>query len=437
MLQALKFGKTAKIAMIILALLAAVGIGTWIYQLIHGLGITGMNNTVSWGLYIAFFMFFVGLSAGGLIVASSAHVFNIEAFKAVAIPAVICSTVCICIAGVLILVDLGGIQRIINLFTGMNFRSPLAWDVCVITAYLVVNILDLFFLRKNNHRAVNIVSRFALPIAILVHSVTAWVFGMHIGREGWHTAILAPIFVASACDSGLALLLVALAALDKANIFKISKELFAQLAGLLATFIAVDAFFIGCELLTMAYPGTEGAGHILGTMFSGVTSPFFWFEVIVGLLIPFLILVFARNREKRPVVLAACVMVILGVLCKRMWLLFTSFLRPNMYGAPGVTQGTLNAQSNLGQTYAVTGSYWPTLPEVLIVVGIISLGALAFMILSKWLCSEKVVSERSQARAAKRAAKREERAAKKGAQHERVGLKRRLKRETPETEVTA
>ena len=79
-----------KTAYIVLALVCAAGLASWIYQLMGGLSVTGMNNGVSWGLYIANFMFFVGLSAGGLIVASSAHVFGIESFKKVAMPAVIC-----------------------------------------------------------------------------------------------------------------------------------------------------------------------------------------------------------------------------------------------------------------------------------------------------------------------------------------------------------
>ena len=105
----------------------------------------------------------------------------------------------------------------------------------------------------------SIISRFALPCAILVHSVTAWIFGLQIAKEGWYSAIMAPIFVASAMDSGLALLLCVLAALKKARLFDTSRELMASLAGLLATCIAVDAFFIFCEVLTMAYPGAAGA----------------------------------------------------------------------------------------------------------------------------------------------------------------------------------
>ena len=92
--------------------IALVGIGVYVYQLLFGLGITGMNNSTSWGLYLTCFMFFVGLFAGGLIVASSASIFGIKKYKAVALPAVILSLVCICCAGICVLVDLGGIQRI-------------------------------------------------------------------------------------------------------------------------------------------------------------------------------------------------------------------------------------------------------------------------------------------------------------------------------------
>ena len=62
----------------------AIGFCAYVFQLTQGLCVTGMSNGVSWGLYITCFMFFVGLSAGGLIVASSAHVFHIESFKRVA-----------------------------------------------------------------------------------------------------------------------------------------------------------------------------------------------------------------------------------------------------------------------------------------------------------------------------------------------------------------
>ena len=376
-----------KAASVVLAVLAAAGVGAWVYQLINGLGVTGMNNGTSWGLYITCFMFFVGLSAGGLIVASSASVFHIAQFKKVAVPAIILSTVCICCAGMFVLIDLGGIQRIGNILMSPNPLSPLLWDICVITCYLVINILYLYFMtsKRANPRIVSIISRFALPIAILVHSVTAWIFGLEMAREGWYSAIMAPLFVVSAMDSGLALLLLSLMGLNKSGRFKTDKKLLSNLAGLLAVCIAVDGFFVGCEVLTMAYPGAAGA-ETLAIMATGATAPFFWFEIIVGVLIPFCILVFAKNRARMGLVAVASVCVVVGVFFKRVWLLLTSFVQFNVMGAPGVISGSSAAAHASGMdVWTVASSYAPTWVEVVVVIGVVSLGALAFLVLSNKL----------------------------------------------------
>ena len=376
----------SKVGVGALVALMAVGLCAYVFQLASGLAVTGMSNGVSWGLYITCFMFFVGLSAGGLIVASSAHVFHIESFKRVAMPAVITSTVCICCAGAFILIDLGGIQRIWNMFVHLNFTSPLAWDMCVITTYLVINVLDIVWLRRGDERKVQMLSYVALPVAILVHSVTAWIFGLEIAKEGWYSAIMAPIFVASAMDSGLALLMCVLAASKKAGVFDCGEKLFADLARLLATFIAVDAFFIGCELLTVAYPGAAGATELLGIMTSGATAPFFWFEILGGLLIPFLLLASAKRRQRTGVVVAASALVMAGVLCKRVWLLFTSFIMTNVYGAPGISSGSTAARGADGfGMWALTGSYMPTPVEVAVVIAVVSFCILGIAVLSKKL----------------------------------------------------
>ena len=372
----------------VLAALTAAGVAAWIYQLMNGLGVTGMSNGTSWGLYITCFMFFVGLSAGGLIVASSASVFHVKEYKKVALPAVILSTVCICVAGMFVLIDLGGIQRVWRIVVSPNPASPLFWDICVITLYLVVNIVYLAFMTSKKPAAqdrVAVVSRFALPVAILVHSVTAWIFGLEMAKEGWYSAIMAPLFVVSAMDSGLALLLLSLMGLNKSGLFKTDKKLLTNLAGLLATCIAIDGFLIGCEVLTMAYPGAAGA-ETLSIMATGATAPFFWFEIIVGILIPLAILLFAKNRARMGLVAAASVCVVVGVFCKRVWLLLTSFVEFNVAGAPGVISGSSAAAHAAGtDAWALASAYAPTWVEIVVVIGVVSLGALAFMLLCKKL----------------------------------------------------
>ena len=111
--------------------------------------------------------------------------------------------------------------------------------------------------KEPSKKALSVMSRIALPVAILVHSVTAWIFGLQIAREGWHSALMAPLFVASALDSGLALLIIVLVLLIKFKVFTVEKKLITTLAGLLVTCVAVDAYFVFSEILTMFYPQEE------------------------------------------------------------------------------------------------------------------------------------------------------------------------------------
>jgi molybdopterin-containing oxidoreductase family membrane subunit len=376
---------------IVSAILALIGIAVWIFQITQGLAVTGMNNGNSWGLYITCFMFFVGLSAGGLIVASSASVFGIKEYKKVAKPAVILSTVCIVAAAAFVIVDLGGPVRVFNLIIHAQFTSPLLWDVIVITLYLAINIVYLVFMAKadkdgeseRNERALRITSRFALPVAILVHSVTAWIFGLEIAKAGWYSAIMAPLFVSSAMDSGLALLIITLVILNVTKVFKTEGKLLASLAGLLAVCVAVDGFMVASELLTMAYPAAPDESALLAVMTSGSTAPFFWAEIVLGLIVPFFLLVFTKLRQKTTVVVVASALVVLGVFCKRAWLLLTSFANFNVAGAPGVTYGRGSLDGS--DIWTLTGSYVPTWVELVIVLGVISLAVLLFAILAQRL----------------------------------------------------
>ena len=103
---------------------------------------------------------------------------------------------------------------------------------------------------------------------------------------------------------------------------------------------------------------------------------------------PFVVLAIAKNREKRGMIVLASALVVLGVAAKRVWLLFTSFIHPNVYGASGITAGTFNAQADPANMWALTGSYAPTVPECLVALGVISVGVLIFMVLSNKLVAE-------------------------------------------------
>ena len=117
----------------------AIGFGAWVYQLANGLAVTNMRNMVMWGQYILFFMFFVGLSAGGLIVASSGKLFGVQRFTPIVRLAVLEATVAVMLAALFLLPDIGRPERLWHVLRYPNVTSPMVWDFTIVAAYFVLS----------------------------------------------------------------------------------------------------------------------------------------------------------------------------------------------------------------------------------------------------------------------------------------------------------
>ncbi len=367
--------------LVVTIVLAIMGLALWGYQLSTGLVITDMRNITSWGLYIVNFMFAVGLSAGGLIIASVPRVFGVLGFKSISKLAVLLAIVCTVLAGVFIIVDMGHPERLLNLVVYGNLTSPLVWDVVVITIYLVVSVIYMWAMiraeKESGHeQGLFILSCIALVTAILVHSVTAWIFGLQIGRAFWNTALLAPMFISSALVSGLALVLLTTLVLQALGYFNPDLELVKRMSKLLAVFILVDLFLLFCELLTAYYP-LEGTGYAaVNLLLSGTGAPMFWFEILGAVLAVVLLLAKGTLTQAVPVGLAS-LLAIVGVFFKRFNLLMGGFALPNVTN-PGVTTGPVSPNigtmlQGLDQQFAF---YFPSFTEWGIMIGVFAFGAL-------------------------------------------------------------
>ncbi|MCJ7711457.1 MAG: polysulfide reductase NrfD, partial [Chloroflexi bacterium] len=303
----------------LLLVLMAIGVGAFGYQFLNGLVVTGMRNIVMWGQYILFFMFFVGLSAGGLIVASAGRLFGVKAFKPITRLAVLEATIAVVLAATFILPDLGRPERFLNIPLYFNLSSPMVWDIAIVMVYMGLSATYVWLYARadlarrgswlalgtgtsqrtmaREERAKTVMAWVALPAAILLHSITAWIFGLQIGRGFWYGSIMAPMFIASALVSGLGLVILLALTLRRLRRLSFANDLVAMLGGLLGTFIVVEAFLILAEYLTALYPGApEGAAA--ARMISGPYLPLFLFEVVVGLGVPFLILVIRPLRQR-------------------------------------------------------------------------------------------------------------------------------------------
>lgn len=376
---AAKFGgKGLAAAIAVAAALTVAGVALWAVQLSGGMVQTGMRNLDSWGLYITMFMFFVGLSAGGLIISSVPRAFGMRGFGGISKVAVwtsICSTV---VAIGFVVVDLGQSARLWELFVYSNLMSPLMWDIIVLGTYLVLSVVYLWAtLRaeagKVSSKALRVISVLALVCAVLVHSVTAWIFGLQQGREMWHTALLAPWFVSSALVCGTALVLVVAVALRRAGYMELAQENVVRLAKMLGAFVCVDLYFFGCDLLTEAFPNASGM-EVVEMLVSGPLAPFFWVE-IVGCAIAALVC-FAPKLRTNAGIVAASLLAIAGIFCKRVQLLVGGFQIPGL-DMPFALTPAAAAGWEGGMAGAYRGLvYWPTPLELGVTLGVLGLGAL-------------------------------------------------------------
>ncbi|MFP4514039.1 MAG: NrfD/PsrC family molybdoenzyme membrane anchor subunit [Acidimicrobiales bacterium] len=357
------------------ALLAAgllLGLFAFGYQWANGLTVTGLTNTVSWGLYIVLFMFLVGISAGGLIVVAGGELIGSHRLDALNRLAVIVSGTAIAAAAASIIPDLGRPELAWQMLVSPQPMSPLVWDMVVITVYLAIAVADLWILTRPHpaRKALRMMAVVSLPVAVLVHSITAWIFGFLVARPFWNTAILAPLFISSALVSGTALVLVVAWIVRRVSSWEPPPHVFGDLAKLLAWFVAVDFFLLGAELIT-AYT-SQTAYHLtpLQMLFTGRLAPLFWSQLGLGVLVPFVVYATPRLRARIPLLVGAAVLSILGVFAKRVDILMPAMYDPQVNLEPGIPAG------RAGQGFMTDMLYVPTWVEYGVVIGILAFAGL-------------------------------------------------------------
>ncbi len=379
--------RALNVAIGVSAAVVIAGLALWAVQLSGGMVQTAMRNLTSWGLYITCFMFFVGLSAGGLIISSVPKALGIQGFGGISKVAVFSSIACTVAAVGFVVVDLGQPARLWELFAYSNLGSPLMWDILVISTYLILSCLYLWAqLRaedgRMSHTALRVISVVALVCAVLVHSVTAWIFGLQAGREMWHTALLAPWFVSSALVCGTALVICIAVALRAAGYLQLDQANIVKLAKLLGAFVLVDLYFFGCDLLTEAFPMGSGL-DVVTMLVSGSLAPFFWVEIVGCALCAVICLTPALRTN--ALLVAGSLLAIVGIFCKRVQLLVGGFQLPNLdMAAPLTSMHHVAWDSGLTGIYGGM-VYWPTPLEFGVTAGVVALAVLVFLLGVKFL----------------------------------------------------
>ncbi len=356
-----------------LLVLTGIGFGAYLYQLGFGLGITGMSRDVSWGFYIAQFTFLVGVAAGGVMVVLPYYLHDYKAFGKVTILGEFLAISAITMCLLFILVDLGQPMRMFNVILYPSPGSVLFWDMIVLNGYLFLNIVIGWNVLEAERNGVHYpmwvkpLIYISIPWAVGIHTVTAFLYCGLPGRGFWLTAILAPRFLSSAFAAGPALLILLCLVIRKITNFDPGKEQIQSLAKIVAYAICLNVFFFLCEIFVVFYSQIpEHMDHFMYLFFGlkGKGSLVIWMWTSMALMILGIILLINPVTRKNENVLAvACIFVFSGTWIDK--------------GLGMISGGFVPSPLHKVTEYA------PTVPELLITLGVYGAGFLVLTILYK------------------------------------------------------
>ena len=364
--------------LLLLAFCIIQGLFAFSHQFGAGLISTNMRDSVSWGFYIGNFTFLVGVAAAAVLLVIPAYVYNWKPIKEVVIYGEMLAVVSLVMCLLFVMVDMGRPDRFWHLFPGighMNLPSSImAWDAIVLNAYLLVNLFVASYLiycayygKKYNAKIVVPLVILSIPMAISIHTVTAFLYNGMAARPYWNSAILAPRFLASAFCSGPALLLILFQVLRKVSKFEIKDEAIHKVAEYMAYAMALNLFLFGAEVFKEYYSNTHHLVHYqyLFRGLHGQGSPiaiYAWMSLLFAFA-SFLLFLIPKTRTNFWTMNLGCVMIYLSVYIEKGIALII----------PGYTPDTL------GQVY----QYVPSLNEVRIAAGVFGVGFLLFTLMVK------------------------------------------------------
>lgn len=349
----------------------------YIAQLKQGLMVTNMRDPISWAFYIGNFTFLVGVAAAAIMLVIPAYIYHWKPLKEVVIFGELLAISAVIMCMLFVIVDVGNPLRLWHMipFLGrLNLpESLLSWDSVVLSAYFFLNLgvvsyllYTLFNKREYKKKILNPLILFSIPLAISIHTVTAFLYNGFAGRPYWNSALLAPKFLASAFCSGPAVLIILFQILKKTTTFEIKQEAIWKIAELMAYAMFINLFFFGAEVFKEIYSNTEHLVH-LKYLFIGVGENrdivFYGWASLVISIIAFLLFLIPKTRKNVVTLNLGAILIWFGVYIEKGIALLT----------PGFTPDTL------GQIYI----YRPSTAELKISVAIFAIGFLIFTLMTK------------------------------------------------------
>lgn len=351
----------------ILWLLAVGGFAVALARFAFGLGaVTNLSDRFPWGLWIAFDVLCgVALAAGGFMMAAAVHVFHLKRYEPLLRPAVLTGFLGYVLVIVGLLVDLGRPYRIWHALIMWNPRSVMfevAWCVMLYTLVLGLEFGQVVLERLKRTSLLRM-TRLALPPLVIVGVILSTMHQSSLGslflivpgklHPLWYTPLLPWLFFLSAVAVGMAMVVVEAVLSARAFGRTLELPLLADLGR--ATFVVL-ALYLSLKTADLAMRGVLAMAlqpTLEGIMFSA--------EMGLGVILPLGMLAAPAIRQSARWLAGASSLVVLGVVLNRLNVAITGMLAGS--GA----------------------QYVPSWMEVLITLGIVAAGVLAYRLIAEHL----------------------------------------------------
>jgi len=303
----------------------------WVYgnymQLTQGMIITGLTDQVSWGLYLANFVFLVGVAAGAVTVVFPAYVYKHKALHEVAVLSEMLAIAAVVMCLLFVVNHMGRPDRIWHMIPYLGIfnwpNSMLDWDVLVLSGYLVLNVVGGFYFLYKKYGGQELSKGFYLSIiyiaivwALSIHTVTAFLINTMPARPMWHTGMMPIRFIITAFAAGPSLIIIVFLTIRKNTKLWIKDEAIDLLSQIVVWCLGIALFLTLSEIVTELYHPTEHSAGLQYLMFGyhGLNNlvPWFWAS-LAAMIAAFVMLLIPNIRKDYGKLQLAAVLAFVGI----------------------------------------------------------------------------------------------------------------------------
>ncbi len=386
---------------VVVAVLLAVGLVGFYWRLTQGHRMANYGEIIVWGLWVAMYIYFIGLSAGAFLISALVYAFGVERFRPIARLSLFTAIVALLVALLNIWFDLGHMERFYEVYTRPHFTSMMAWMVWLYTAYFLLLLAEFWFdarqdfirwaekpgivgtlsriltlgskdlsptSRTRDQRVTRVLGSIGVPLAIMFHGGVGALFGVVSARPAWHSGLFPLLFLVSALVSGGALLtfLYVVLAPDKGS--SSYRSLVQGLASLVLGLVLLDFLFTFSEYFIALYGAIPTDVLPLIKAMAGPFWYVFWVgQVGLGLVVPVILLGWKRTRQSSFWVGVAALSVVLAFVGVRLNIVIPALSVPEL-------KGLIEAVPSP----RMTTQYVPSVMEWFLSFGIIGFGMFLF-----------------------------------------------------------